>query len=156
MERRDQAEESFFYRGFFYGFSEPQPCSIACLATGYFLVESEHRTTLTRVTSDPGRIPEYYRMCRDILCNHRAGADKRVLANCVAANNSCVSTYARSSFNERAHIVFRSIAREVRARRAHVCEHHTRTAEDVILKLDAFIYRDVVLNLNIVATAHPG
>ena len=78
-------------------------------------------------------------------------ADKSVFANGMAANNGRIGTDGSAFPNERFFIKCFSPLRIFASRIEDVGKNHRRAAEDVIFKLDTFIDRNIILNLDMIA-----
>src|SRR4030095_13371995 len=108
----------------------------------------ELHTTLTHPTGQPRRIADDERVVGNVPGHHRAGADKGVGANRVAAQHRAVGAETGAALDQRRPELI--AARHVTARVDDVGEHHGRPAEDVVFERDPGVNRHVVLDLDVV------
>lgn len=90
---------------------------------------------------------------RRILRNHRARGDGRIRPQFVAADDRRVCADCGAAPHERLAIL--GFAHDLRTRIVDVGAHAGRAAEHAVLKNHAFIDRDIVLDLHVIADRHP-
>src|SRR5213596_2116308 len=100
------------------------------------------------------RHAHHQRVRRDVGRHDRAGADERVLAERDAAQDRGVGTDGAAPLHARGAVLV--LARHVAPRVQHVGEHARRPAEHIVLQGHAFVDRDVVLDLDVVADLRAG
>src|SRR5213592_2338333 len=100
------------------------------------------------------RHAHHQRVRRDVGRHDRAGADERVLAERDAAQDRGVGADGAAPLHARGAVLV--LARHVAPRVQHVGEHARRPAEHIVLQGHAFVDRDVVLDLDVVADARTG
>lgn len=91
-------------------------------------------------------------MVRHIGCNHRTGAHHGMSPYRVATDDGAVGSQRGSATDESACIL--SMYREVGPRRQHIGEDTAGTEEHIVLYLNAFIDRNIVLDAYSVANPH--
>lgn len=136
------AEESVLFRaagalgGFFHAAE-----ALAAFAgpAGLFRGDADHEGVVGNVGGDDG-----------------AGGDEAVTPQGDAADDCGVGADARAAADDGLHVVVGPTLGVFAARIADVGEGHRRAAEDVVLQFDAFVDRDVILNLAVIADADVG
>src|SRR5262249_14116600 len=107
-----------------------------------------HPTTL------PGRITIYQSVIGDVASDHRAGADKGIPSDSDPADYRAVGAKRRAAAYQGS-LIFVS-ADHVASRIDHVSEYHRRAAEDVVFQNAACIYRDIILDFDVISNHHIG
>lgn len=123
--------------------------SVATPATADEIEVAEAFAALAYPTYLTGRNPSHQSVVLYVSGHHRASAYQGAAADGMAAHDRavraerCAFAHARTRVNP--------VHREVRPRGIHVSEHTGRSAEYVVIQLNALVYRDVVLDADTVA-----
>src|SRR5438105_2449881 len=99
----------------------------------------------------PRRHADHQRVILDVMRDDGAGADERILTERDAADDRRVCADAGSTPHACCAVFV--LSRDVAPRIDDVGEHHRRSAEHVVLQLDALIHTHVVLDLAISSDA---
>src|ERR1700722_1214423 len=91
-------------------------------------------------------------MIWDVFGNHRARTDKGVFANGGPADDGGICAETRPAPDESSLIFVFPV--DVASRVDHIGEAHRRTTKNIVLKLDAGIKRNIVLNLDVIPDLH--
>src|SRR5690348_11419494 len=97
----------------------------------------------------PRRNPPDQSESRHVVRDHRTGGHKRVFTQYDATYDGRVRADGGTAFYHGVPVLILTFY--FAARVDDVGEHHARTAEHVVFEGDVVVYRDVVLNLDVVA-----
>src|SRR6184192_1798368 len=110
-------------------------------------------STATDIAMRASRVPIYQSIGKHILCDHRASANERKLANCYATNNHRASTKG-STIPDKGGCslpilsAFKCSIRSDSSGEHIIGKTHVRTDEDTILYSNPFKKRDMILNFD--------
>ena len=141
-----------------FGFLEVFPDQPVLSAAGAGQAVIQPAAALADPSDLPGRNAGHQGIIFNVSCHNGTGGDQRATPYRVAAHyrairaQRCALAHARTRIN--------SVHREVRPRSIYIREYAGRTAEDIVLKLDAFVNGNIVLDpdtvtdVNVVTNIH--